>query len=308
MFDDKDIRPMLIGIEQPAFDDSDFLFELKLDGVRCLAYIDKDKVELRNKRNLKLTQKFPELKTIYRQVQNKCILDGELYVYKDGKTDFFEIQKRTLSSNRFKIQLASEQYPATFTAFDVLCVDDEILVDKPLIERKKILNKLIKENDRFNISRFIENDGIALFNLTVENGLEGIVAKRKNSKYYINKRSKDWIKCKNLIDEDYVIVGYIMKEKGMVSLILAQFDEQTLIYKGHVTLGVSLSYINTHSQKTNICPFADVPIGNEDAIWITPYLVGCVKFMEYTENGGLRQPVFKGFRDDKAPHECKKKE
>lgn len=308
MFNDKDIRPMLIGIEQPAFDDSDFLFELKLDGVRCLAYIDKDKVELRNKRNLKLTQKFPELNTIYRQVQRNCILDGELYVYKDGKTDFFEIQKRTLSSNRFKIQLASEQYPATFTAFDVLCVDDEILVDKPLIERKKILNKLIKENDRFNISRFIENDGIALFNLTVENGLEGIVAKRKNSKYYINKRSKDWIKCKNLIDEDYVIVGYIMKEKGMVSLILAQFDEQTLIYKGHVTLGVSLSYINTHSQKTNICPFTNIPKGNEDAIWIAPYLVGCVKFMEYTENGGLRQPVFKGFRDDKASHECKKKE
>lgn len=308
MFDDKDIKPMLIGIEQPAFNDPNFIYELKLDGVRCIAYIDKDKVELRNKRNLKLTQKFPELKNIYQQAKKRCILDGELYVYKDGKTDFFEIQKRTLSSDRFKIQLSSKKYPATFTAFDVLYVDDKLLIDRPLIERKKILNKLITENDRFNISRYIETNGIELFDLTTKNDLEGIVAKRKDSKYYLDKRSKDWIKCKNLIDEDYVIVGYIIKEKGMVSLVLAQYDNHDLIYKGHVTLGVSLSYLNSHSQKTNICPFLMIPKGNEDAIWIHPFLVGSVKFMEYTENGGLRQPVFKGFRDDKTPEECLKKE
>lgn len=308
MFDDKDIKPMLIGIEQPAFNDPNFIYELKLDGVRCIAYIDKDKVELRNKRNLKLTQKFPELKNIYQQAKKRCILDGELYVYKDGKTDFFEIQKRTLSSDRFKIQLSSKKYPATFTAFDVLYVDDKLLIDRPLIERKKILNKLITENDRFNISRYIETNGIELFDLTTKNDLEGIVAKRKDSKYFLDKRSKDWIKCKNLIDEDYVIVGYIIKEKGMVSLVLAQYDNHDLIYKGHVTLGVSLSYLNSHSQKTNICPFLMIPKGNEDAIWIHPFLVGSVKFMEYTENGGLRQPVFKGFRDDKTPEECLKKE
>lgn len=308
MFDDKDIKPMLIGIEQPAFNDPNFIYELKLDGVRCIAYIDKDKVELRNKRNLKLTQKFPELKNIYQQAKKRCILDGELYVYKDGKTDFFEIQKRTLSSDRFKIQLSSKKYPATFTAFDVLYVDDKLLIDRPLIERKKILNKLITENDRFNISRYIETNGIELFDLTTKNDLEGIVAKRKDSKYFLDKRSKDWIKCKNLIDEDYVIVGYIIKEKGIVSLVLAQYDNHDLIYKGHVTLGVSLSYLNSHSQKTNICPFLMIPKGNEDAIWIHPFLVGSVKFMEYTENGGLRQPVFKGFRDDKTPEECLKKE
>lgn len=304
MFDDKDIKPMLIGIEQPAFNDPDFIYELKLDGVRCIAYIDKDKVELRNKRNLKLIQKFPELKNIYQQAKKRCILDGELYVYKDGKPDFFEIQKRTLSSDRFKIQLASKKYPATFTAFDVLYVDNKLLIDRPLIERKKILNKLITENDRFNISRYIETNGIELFNLTTKNDLEGIVAKRKDSKYFLDKRSKDWIKCKNLIDEDYVIVGYIIKEKGMVSLVLAQYDNHDLTYKGHVTLGVSLSYLNSHSQKTNTCPFSMIPKGNEDAIWIHPFLVGSVKFMEYTENGGLRQPVFKGFRDDKTPEEC----
>lgn len=304
MFDDKDIKPMLIGIEQPAFNDPDFIYELKLDGVRCIAYIDKDKVELRNKRNLKLTQKFPELKNIYQQAKKRCILDGELYVYKDGKPDFFEIQKRTLSSDRFKIQLASKKYPATFTAFDVLYVDNKLLIDRPLIERKKILNKLISENDRFNISRYIETNGIELFNLTTKNDSEGIVAKRKDSKYFLDKRSKDWIKCKNLIDEDYVIVGYIIKEKGMVSLVLAQYDNHDLTYKGHVTLGVSLSYLNSHSQKTTTCPFSMIPKGNEDAIWIHPFLVGSVKFMEYTENGGLRQPVFKGFRDDKTPEEC----
>lgn len=304
MFDDKDIKPMLIGLEQPAFDDEDYIYELKLDGERCIAYIDKNGVDLRNKRNLKLLAKFPELKNIYQQVKKKCILDGELYIYKDGITDFFEVQKRTLTSDKFKIQLASKKHPATFTAFDVLYVDDKSIMDKSLIARKKILDKLINENDRINISRYIEEKGIALFALTTKNNLEGIVAKKKDSKYYLNKRTKEWIKCKNMLDEDFVIVGYLLKEKGMVSLVLAQYDNDELIYKGHVTMGVSLSYINSHSKKTNKCPFAIIPKGNEDAIWIHPFLVGTVKFMEYTKSGGMRQPVFKGFREDKNANAC----
>ena len=117
---DHGIKPMLIGKVQPIFDDPDFIYELKFDGVRCIAYIEKDGVELRNKRNLRLNDKFPELKDIYKQVKRPCILDGELYIYKDERTDFFAIQKRTLTSDRFKIQLAASRLPAAFTAFDVL--------------------------------------------------------------------------------------------------------------------------------------------------------------------------------------------
>lgn len=298
------IKPMLIGKEQSIFDDPNFIYELKFDGVRCIAYIEKGHVDLRNKRNLRLNEKFPELKAIASQVKHACILDGELYIYKNGRTDFFAIQKRSLTSDPFKNQLAAQRYPATFTAFDLLYDGSQCLMKKPLMERKERLAKLIHENERFNISRFIEEKGSALYELTCQKQLEGVVAKRKDSFYYEDKRTHDWIKCKNLYDDDYIICGYIPKERGIVSLILAQIDRQQLIYCGHVTMGVSLHYLYEHSKSTKQCPFDEIPKGNEEAIWIKPYLVGSVKFMEYTENGGLRQPVFKGFREDKQPKDC----
>lgn len=305
-FDERSISPMLIEKEQPAFDDENYIYELKLDGVRCLLYLDKNMCELRNKRNLKLNSKFPELSDLHKQVKVRCILDGELYIFKNGAPDFFQVQKRTLTSDPFKIRLHVKEYPASFTAFDILYYKDEFLLQEPLIKRKKLLSKVVKESPRLTISRYIEKQGIALFEITKEKGLEGIVAKRKDSKYYSGKRTKDWIKCKNLLDDDFIVLGYIMKEKGIVSLVLAQYDEQKhLVYKGHVTMGASLPYLQSHSRKTDHIPaFLELPSGNEETIWITPALVGTVKFMEYTEHGGLRQPIFKGFREDKRIEEC----
>lgn len=302
-FEDHALRPMLIGIEKPSFDDEDYIYELKLDGVRCLMYLD-EHTFIQNKRGLSLNKKFPELKEIHKQVKHRCILDGELYVFKDGKPDFFEVQRRTLTSDPFKIKLHAKQSPACFTAFDILMEKDELLLQEPLMKRKKRLDQILKETDLINISRYIETQGTALFQLAKEKQLEGIVAKRKNSLYYPEKRTKDWIKSKHLLDDDYVITGYILKEKGMVSLILAQYHDAQLLYKGHVTMGVSLSYLQQHTAPSGSHPFFDLPDGNEDAIWIRPHLVGTVSFMEYTRQGGLRQPVFKGFREDKTPEEC----
>lgn len=304
-FEERILSPMLIGKEEAAFDDENYLYELKFDGVRCLLYLNEHMCELRNKRNLKLNSKFPELCELYKQVKKPCVLDGELYIFTNGAPDFFQVQRRTLSTNPFKIQLHAKDYPASFTAFDILYHKDALLLHEPLIKRKKILSNVIQESPHFTISRYIETQGIALFNMTKEKGLEGIVAKRKDSKYYCGKRTKDWIKCKNLLDDDFLILGYIIKEKGIVSLILAQYDEQKqLIYKGHVTMGASLPYLQSHSKKTDQSPFPSLPNGNEQAIWITPFLVGTVKFMEYTTNGGLRQPIFKGFREDKNTKDC----
>lgn len=304
-FEERSFTPMLIAKEQPAFDDEDYIYELKLDGVRCLLYLDKETCELRNKRNLKLNSKFPELCQLQKQAKKRCVLDGELYVFVDGKPDFFEVQRRTLTSDPFKIRLHTREYPVAFTAFDILYYEDTSVMDLPLMKRKALLKKTIKESPSLSISRYIETQGTALFALTKDQGLEGIVAKRKDSLYYPGKRTKDWIKCKNLLDDDYIITGYIIKDQGIVSLVLAQYNKQKLlVYKGHVTMGASLPYLKSHSKKSNTIPFSAVPTGNEDAIWITPWLVGTVAFMEYTEHGGLRQPVFKGFREDKKPEEC----
>ena len=137
-------------------------------------------------------------------------------------------------------------------------------------------------------------------------GLEGIVAKRKDSKYYLDKRTKDWIKIKYLLDDDFVVCGYILKGGGVISIVLVQYLKEELIYKGHVTLGLStgdfqliksIPLISSH-------PFNELPSGNDNAVWIEPNLVCIVKFMMKTANGSLRQPVFKGLRDDKDPKDC----
>ncbi|MGJ4851417.1 non-homologous end-joining DNA ligase [Bacillota bacterium Meth-B3] len=307
LFETKDVRPMLIGEAGPAFDSPEYIYELKLDGVRCVAYLGDGRTELRNKRLINVTNTYPELGDMHQQVNARCILDGEVFVMKDGRPFFAEIQRRALMSDRFKIALAAKQLPVSFTAFDILYRDGEDLMHRPLIERKRMLSETVsRETDRFAVSRVIENNGVALYNLTVEQGLEGIVAKRKDSLYRVDKRTRDWIKCKNLLDDDFVVCGYIEKERGVVSIVTGQYDEGELVYKGHVTLGVSgrdFQRIRDAPRRRHH-PFAALPEGNETAVWIQPDLVCTVEYMEKTSGGGLRQPVFKGLRDDKAPEEC----
>ena len=305
IFDKKDIKPMLIGESGEAFDSPDYIYELKLDGVRCIAYLDNVSVELRNKRNVRVSSIYPELSEIHKQVKKRCILDGELIVIKDGKPNFSEMQRRSLMSNKFRIELAALKLPVSFTVYDILYIDDKQITDLPLMERKKLLEKTVKENERLAISRYIEEKGIDFYNITVQQDLEGIVAKQKNSKYYFDKRTKDWIKIKNLKDDDYVVCGYIEKSSNVVSIILGQYKEDELVYKGHVTLGINKEDFNTIANTKMIkVPKFNAPKGNENAIWIEPKLVCTVSFMEKTETGSLRQPIFKGLRNDKLAYEC----
>jgi len=306
IFESRNIKPMLIGEMQEAFDSPNYIYELKLDGLRCLAYLDKDETDLRNKRNIKMKVKVPELSEIHKQVKCRCILDGELIVIKDGKPDFFEIQRRSLMTNTFKIQLASSKLPATFTAFDILYYDDHEVKNLPLMQRKKLLEKTIKENERIAISRYIEESGIEFYKLAKQNQLEGIVAKKKDSKYYFDKRTKDWIKIKNLQDDDFVVCGYIFKDNNVISIVLGQYSSNQLVYKGHTTLGLSTVDFKLIKSTPEISaqPFNDLPSGNDNAVWIEPILVCTVKYMMKTANGSLRQPVFKGLRDDKTPKDC----
>ena len=143
----------------------------------------RDGTELRNKRNMRLLPKFPELSQLHRQVKKNCILDGELAVIKDGKPNFFEVQRRSLLSNQFKIRLAASSAPACFTAFDILYLDGKPVMDEPLAQRKKLLGKTVSENQYLAVSRFIEEKGSAFYRLAEQNNLEGLVAKRKNRKY-----------------------------------------------------------------------------------------------------------------------------
>lgn len=304
IFEEKGIKPMLIVEQEKPFNSDDYIFEIKLDGIRCIAYLDETGVDLRNKRDKKLLQYVPELSAINRQVKEKCILDGELFILKEGVTDFYEIQKRVMMSDPFKITLAAKRYPASFVAFDILYCKDKQMDKLPLISRKKILSEILIENERISVSRYIESKGIELFDLAKKSGLEGVVAKKKDSLYLFNSKTRNWIKCKVMSTDDCVICGYIRKEHNMTSLILGQYDQKKLVYRGHVTLGVSGEIIKKLDQFiTDSSPFEIIPKGNNDAVWLFPYNVCIVESMP-TEKEGFRQPVFRGIRDDKAPEDC----
>lgn len=301
LFYDKNISPMLLNEVKEPFDDKDYIYELKLDGIRCIAYLGKD-VVLQNKRFKDVSSIYPELMGMSKCVKKNTVLDGELVVLSNGKPDFYALQKRSLMTNIFRIQLAAKKNPVQFAAYDILYHDGKDLTDKPLVERKAILQAKVSEENGLSISRYIEERGIAFFNLAKEQDLEGIVAKKKDGLYHIGKRTSDWIKIKVMQDEDLLILGYQPDEDGVPKdLILGYYDEQgNLQCRGKVYLGVSKEereYILKFAKKnTDARPWFEK---YKNAIWLKPKLVGTAHFMHETESGGMRQPVWKGLRDDK---------
>ena len=155
---------------------------------------------------------------------------------------------------------------------------------QPLMDRKKLLQTTVKENGRIAVSRYFEGTGTALFTLAKQQGLEGVVGKRKDSVYIQGKRTKDWKKIKNLLDDDFVVCGYIRKDNHMTSIVLGQYDKEGVLrYKSHVTLGVGgKPFQRILEQPRAIHPSFEAPPGhgNEDAVWLAPTLVCTVEFMD----------------------------
>ena len=301
LFEEKDITPMLLGEEKQPFDDIEYIYELKLDGIRCIAYLEKGKTTLRNKRNKDVTAIYPELANMHKCAKKRCILDGELVIFTDGKPDFYAVQRRSLMTGGFRISMAARQNPVQFVVYDILYVGKERITDKPLLYRKEILSQTVAEGCNLSISRYIEERGTDFFRLTKEQELEGIVAKRKDGLYHIGRRTRDWIKIKVMQDEDLLICGYQPDENGNVKdLVLGCFDGNgKLKNRGKVYLGVS------KEDKKIVREFAaDNRVQTpwfphyKNIVWIKPELVGAAHFMHETENGTMRQPVFKGIRSD----------
>ena len=303
----KNVKPMLVGAEGEPFDDDAFLYELKIDGERCIAYLDPlAGTELRNKRNAPMLPKVPELADLHLNVTRRCILDGELAVLSDGKPDYFAVQRRSRMTNPLRIQLAARKHPACFIAFDLLYLDNYSVTDLPLLKRKALLQEVARREDAlFALSPCVERGGAAVFELVKRQSLEGLVAKRRESRYYFGRPTKDWIKMKVLRDEAFVVCGYIQKTSRMASVVLGQYRDGQLVYKGQVSLdidGGDLRRIRELPTET-VSPVQD-PEGSEGAVWVTPSLVCTVRYMMKTDSGGMRQPAFQGLWPDKEPREC----
>jgi bifunctional non-homologous end joining protein LigD len=308
---------MLAFISGP-FDSPDFCFEIKFDGTRCIAYIDKEKksVKFLNRRLKFFQDNYPELQDIWKDVNAKrVILDGELVVFEKGKPNFYKLAEREHTGEKLRIKFLSEISPATYVVFDILHKDGKDLINLPLIERKKILEKTVKESERVLLSAYIIGKGKKFFEEARKRGLEGVMAKRLNSTYQLNKRSKDWLKIKYLKTLDCVICGYTLgsgwREKYFGALILGCYDKGKLRYVGRVGTGLDeKGYAELTKKlqelKTEKCPFEKKPEFPPSVVpvWVKPKLVCEAKFMNLSQDLIMRAPSFIRLREDKLPEEC----
>ena len=314
------IHPMLAESIDKPFDGPEWLFEIKWDGYRAVAFIENGKVRLVSRNQNELTARYPELKDMAQFVKGKnVILDGEVVALDDeGKASFSLMQQRTGFRPGGKRATAKADVPVLYYAFDLLYLDGEDWRKVPLEERKRKLQSIVKTGDSLRYSDHYEEQGKSLFEVARSKGLEGIVAKKRES-VYEERRSREWLKIKIRHRVECVVGGFTEPEGSRThfgSLVLGLYDKQgQLIHVGQAGSGFnqkSLGEIWKTLQKleTKKNPFHGEVEALRKVSWVKPELVAEIEYAEWTggtnEGSGpkLRAPVFLGLRDDKDPKEC----
>lgn len=301
----------MLAMASPPFDSARHLFELKWDGTRCIASIDKKRVSLQNRRLLDITYRYPEFQVMKKGLRvESAVLDGEIVVLEGGRPVFERLQQREHIEDRERIEILSGLIPATYIAFDLLYLNRKPLLEKPLVERRRLLEGLFPLSENTILSETY-TEGPRLFKKAIKAGFEGIMAKEKESLYLPGVRSRYWLKIKKAFDLDAVVCGFIRGKKGrpFTSLILGLYEEGRLIHIGQVGTGfdedtAELLLRRLDPLRIKKSPF-DIPPEIRGAIvWCRPLLVVRVGYQEITKDRKLRVPVFKNIRDDKDPEEC----
>lgn len=292
------IKPMLVSIGKEAFDDESYLFEPKWDGWRILLHKQGDRIEAYTQNGNIVTSKYPELKEAVAAIKaHTAIFDCEGIVLRGGRAVFDDFSYRGRLSMSSKIISAQQSHPATFVVFDVLYTDRKHL-NEPLLERKHRLSEIVDSTPVIMPTMFVEGQGKALFKLTSERDMEGIVAKRKNSKYLLDTKSPDWLKIKHFKTIDVVILGYRTNPFGLV--IGLNFRTVKNKRVGVVEFGFK------QEEKQLFLELAEQlhTVKDQQTQWIEPRLCCRIEYLERTDTHQLRATVFRGFLMDKKPEEC----
>ncbi len=314
------IHPMLAESVEKPFDGAEWLFEIKWDGYRAIAFISDGKARLVSRNQNDLTPRYPELVDLPRFVKAKtAILDGEVVALdEDGKASFSLMQQRTGFRPGGKRAAANADVPVLYYAFDLLYLDGYDWRRVPLEERKRKLAELVVTGDVARFSDHYEEHGKALFEMAQKKGLEGIVGKKRAS-FYEERRSREWLKIKIRRRMECVIGGYTEPEGSRAhfgSLVLGLYDKKgRLIHVGQVGSGFDQKLLDElwkvlQKMETKKNPFFGEVEALRKVFWVKPELVAEIEFAEWTggTNDGsgpkLRAPVFMGLRDDKDPKEC----
>jgi bifunctional non-homologous end joining protein LigD len=304
------IKPMLAFLVDRPFNGKEWIFEIKWDGYRAISEISKGKILIYSRNLISFNDQFPLIVEALKKIKEDLVLDGEIVILnRAGKSDFQALQNY-LNSGEGEGALK-------YCLFDLLYRDGRDLRNVPLIERKRQLQKIIKEakTPLLIYSDHIEESAEDFFIKASEKGLEGIIAKERNSPY-VSSRSRDWLKIKTHQRQEVVIGGFTAPRggrKNFGALIIGVYKEGDLKYAGHVGGGFNEKSLQEIYGKlipliTKNCPFDAKPHTNMPVTWVKPKLVGEVSFQEWTKEGIMRQPIFQGLRIDKDPKAIKREE
>jgi bifunctional non-homologous end joining protein LigD len=296
----KKLEPMHAELADAPFNRPGWAWEPKLDGYRVLAFIQGGKASLRSRRGLELAEDFPKLAAELAQQGPEMILDGEIVAFDEsGKPSFNAMQNRSQT--------------VVFYAFDLLHFGGVDLRKAPYADRRRYLSQCLLPSPLVQLVH-AEDDGVALYSAALASGFEGVIGKRKDSRYEAGKRSGAWLKVKSTNSGDFVVGGYTKGQgarEPLGALLLGYWDGSKLQYASHVgsgfddrTLAQVRSQLEPLRRKTN--PFATKPELNAPATWVEPTLVAEVKFQGWTGDGSLRAPVFLRLRDDIDPKEVRR--
>ena len=310
------LRPMLAVAGKLPREEESWAFELKWDGVRAIAYCEPGRVRLESRNLRDISSQYPEVGRDLREAlgSSEAVLDGEVVAFDgSGKPDFQLLQRRMHLGSESAVRRRMADTPATYIAFDLLFFEGRALMELPYTERRSVLDRLDLSGPHLQVPKTHHGDGSVLLELTREQHLEGLVAKRLDSRYLPGRRSKAWTKVKNVRSAELVIGGWLPGQDGrsgtIGALLVGDRAEPggPLRYAGRVGTGFSDQALADLMRlleplRTGESPFEGRQPPRE-AIFVRPELVAAVEFTEWTRAGTLRAPSFKGLRDDVDPDE-----
>jgi bifunctional non-homologous end joining protein LigD len=313
------IKPMLATLAKSPFSNPDWLFEPKLDGLRAITLIQNGRSRVISRNGRDVTRGYPSLAEELTGQPGEMVLDGEIVAPDDeGRPSFQRLQQRMNLQNDADIRRADVQVPVVYYVFDLLYLDGYDLRAVPLEERRRQLEIALVPSYRVHFIDQFEASGEAAYEAAVQHGLEGVMAKRRDSQYRSGERSRLWLKVKATLSDEFIISGYSRgtgtRESTFGSLILGQYDDKgKLRYAGHVGTGFDDRMLKDllarlKPLRTERSPFTGEVSGKTEATWVKPQLVAEVKFAERTSDGRLRAPVFMRLREDKPPKETERVE
>ena len=295
-------------------DEDQWAFEMKWDGVRAVVYVDGGDVRVLTRNDREVVATYPELRGLTDAVPGPVILDGEVVALDSkGRPSFGELQARMHVQQPSAALRA--QVPVSLLLFDVLHARGESQLSRTYDQRRSVLEDLALDGPHWATPPAFQGDGAAAMEVSKAQGLEGVLAKRRDSGYLPGRRSRDWLKAKHIRMQEVVVGGWSPGEGrragGIGSLLLGVHDDEgRLVYAGHVGTGFSdrvLADLGARLARLErrTAPFADeVPRAHaKGAHWVAPELVGEVAFSEWTREGRMRHPTWRGLREDKSPDE-----